>query len=461
MFPVKWQVRDVRMLMALSGLFWYLALFPGILGPDNSVLIRKMQLGQSTNQWTGIYYRFIQILTFDGRLIFIASLVFLFLYATTLYYFVRAIPVSEKIQNWVLCVFSLTPFYGVYGVSINHDLTFTCGFLILLRIWLIRKDENKTHNVNTIVLELFGLLLLATHASGYPIILAHFILRFLIDRKTNIMVLVTFILLLSASNFGVEADKAPAQVRLFLAEIKCIVQDEDSSVSSAEWNYLDLISKKDYWQTTVACDDIDKSILVLGEIKYNEINQAQLIKNFLTIAAKNPQTYAMSRIAKSSPVLPPVFFSAPPNAINTDFGKAIGYNSAQDLAVSAGVFHPSVDEPSVDFDISQLKPLWAVAEGVILVINQASWFWGWGGLWTLPFIVLALILKSNYTRLTRVSITLLYLSNNLFLVLFMPAPSPRYAMHQIVLGLLSFLFLIKALWIKYRTRFADLFLSIK
>lgn len=437
-----WRRLDIKQVVVIAGTFWYLSLFPGILGPDNSVLVRKIQVGESTDQWTAIYFKLIQILTFNGRFIYLASLFFLILYSITLCKFVRSLPVSETVQKRSLFIFVLTPFYGVFGVSIGHDLTFVCGLLIVLRLWIISHSIKKNFELKEISFELLGLMLLATHASGYPVVIVHIALRILFHGLRYFGLVLVFVLAMAISSVGVKSDQAPGDIRLLLAEVKCIVQDENADVAVYDWNYLKNISPVENWLLAVPCDDIDKSVIALGKINYKNIDRKDLFTQLASLASRNIPTFAMSRIAKSSPVLPPLFFSPPPNGINTNFGNPIGYNSAQDLSVSAGVFHPSVDEPSVDYNIGLLKPLWAIAQGTMLITNQASWFWGWGGLWIFPFMALLMTFKSKEIRIFRFSILSILFSNWFFLTLLMPAPSPRYAMHYIILGILSTIIMV-------------------
>ncbi len=113
--------------------------------------------------------------------------------------------------------------------------------------------------------ELLGLMLLATHASGFPVVIVHIALRILFHGLRYFGLVLVFVLAMAISSVGVKSDQAPGDIRLLLAEVKCIVQDEDADVSVYDWNYLKNISPVENWLLAVPCDDIDKSVIALGK----------------------------------------------------------------------------------------------------------------------------------------------------------------------------------------------------
>jgi hypothetical protein len=112
------------------------------------------------------------------------------------------------------------------------------------------------------------------------------------------------------------------------------------------------------------------------------------------------------------------------------------------------VLHPSIDEPSVAFKVPALKVLEIPAQGLVFIVNQASWFWGWGGLWLWPFIIYSLIyLKRQFKKsiLPILSSTLLLHA----LLLILGAPLPRYVMATILIGNYLLLKMITDLYLKF------------
>lgn len=113
----------------------------------------------------------------------------------------------------------------------------------------------------------------------------------------------------------------------------------------------------------------------------------------------------------------------------------IGQGTNTALQSKPGVLHPSIDEPSVNEKITFLLPLEMLAQSSIFVVNQATWFWGWGGLWLWPivlFLVFRYINQGIGPRLKIFSNILLLHS----LLLILSAPLPRYVMATILLGVL-------------------------
>lgn len=98
------------------------------------------------------------------------------------------------------------------------------------------------------------------------------------------------------------------------------------------------------------------------------------------------------------------------------------------------MLHPSIDEPSVDLDLTILKPLQLVAQALTFTVNQASWFWGWGGLWLWPlihFFLSRIKVQSEIARLKALSPLFLL---HFLLVVVGPAPLPRYVMAAVIMG---------------------------
>jgi ABC-type microcin C transport system permease subunit YejB len=88
----------------------------------------------------------------------------------------------------------------------------------------------------------------------------------------------------------------------------------------------------------------------------------------------------------------------------------------------------------VNKKIKWLAPLEGFAQAEIFIVNQASWFWGWGGLWLWPFLLFLVIsLKSVgiFKRITVVAnIAVLH-----GLLLILSSPLPRYVIATILLGI--------------------------
>jgi hypothetical protein len=85
--------------------------------------------------------------------------------------------------------------------------------------------------------------------------------------------------------------------------------------------------------------------------------------------------------------------------VSTDLSKPIGFGTNWSLQENGpGVLHPSIDENSVNRRFQGQELIRVPALSGIYFVNQASWFWGWGGLWLWP----ALLIPFFIMRITRI-----------------------------------------------------------
>ena len=82
------------------------------------------------------------------------------------------------------------------------------------------------------------------------------------------------------------------------------------------------------------------------------------------------------------------------------------------------------------------KPFEILAQIPTLIINQASWFWGWGGFWLLPIIYFWI---KNFTnsRILRIILSLypIFLLHTTLIIL-TPGSLGRYYMSTILIGII-------------------------
>jgi hypothetical protein len=233
-----------------------------------------------------------------------------------------------------------------------------------------------------------------------------------------------------------------------VGDLKCVAQLESSELSERDWNFLQSLAPMSEWKDPKTCSFIDYSIGDMKSIKLGEIPLSkELVINYLRITANNPAVVAMAHFQRASIALPPPFFFGPPNQVTRNPDVPIGKGTNNALQSYPGVLHPSIDEPSVNTKITWLEPLEAIAQAEIFIINQASWFWGWGGLWLWP-ITLFLIISFKgigfFNRLTvAANVGVLH-----GLLLILSSPLPRYVIATILLGIFLLLKSIISAYIK-------------
>jgi hypothetical protein len=312
--------------------------------------------------------------------------------------------------------------------------------LILLGSLLRHSDGANRKSKNQSFIEVLGLTLLLTHRIGTLAILVFLLFTFhQVSRIRSFFLAIILIIVHLGSGVGIQQGSIPMSRLIPLADIKCVVQDKDSDVTAAQWVELQQIAPIAEWKDETSCQNVDEVLGVMPSLKLDALSENDFYRLYLSLSARNIQTVAMAHVFRATPALPPILFPTPENSIELDPSKPIGSSSGSDLQIRQGVFHPSVDEPSVDLDFVVLKPLWTIAQGSIFFVNQASWFWGWGGIWILFIFPFSYLFFRKKDRIRNGYFSLLILSTHVTLLLASPVPSPRYIYISIVVGQLMFL----------------------
>lgn len=422
--------------MIAINIFWYIALFPGRLGYDYSLAIRIMQRGESTDWWTASYWWFLRLTTFDGKTIALSSLLTLLVLSTSLHWFIFSLPSQARNLKISFLIMLLTPIYGGFAVNVTHDVFQASGILLLIgiQIRIFRKIDIAFRH--RLILESSAAILLLTTKSGFLIITANIII-ILLQRRFKLSILIVSISLVFnlVSGFGVTHGKNPGIFFLVAGDLKCVTQHVEARISAAEWLELEKIASIEKWKTSVPCWYLDDSLAILGDTELKNMKRdLQTAKLYASIVFKNPAIVVMAHLHRASMALPPPFFHGPDNQVILDPKVPIGLGTNIALQSGPELLHPSIDEPSVNPDIALLKPIEAVAQLPIFLVNQASWFWGWGGLWLWPIFIYFIhemkIRKMKYILQVSAPIVTIHF----FLVILSPAPLGRYVMGTILTG---------------------------
>jgi hypothetical protein len=228
-----------------------------------------------------------------------------------------------------------------------------------------------------------------------------------------------------------------------IADLKCIAQHEQASLSNRDWQFLQGIAPKSEWLIPLSCTTVDEPV---GSLVSREPEAMILDRNFLfnyaSVIAKNPAVFGMAHIQRSRGALPPPFFQGPDNQVELDTSVPIGQGTNTALQNSIEMLHPSVDEPSVNIRVSILKPLEVLAQGFTFLVNQASWFWGWGGLWLWPLVYFFITRVKEAKIIFRLTAIAPILLLHTMLVAVGPAPLPRYVMSAIISGIACLVIII-------------------
>jgi hypothetical protein len=157
--------------------FWFLSLFPGLAQTDAETQINLMRAGESSGQWTGSYFRLLQLFTLDGRVLWLASATGMITLSYSIYYFTQTFLRLRFTNNLVYLLFVLTPVFGFFSLTVNHEIPFVSGFLLLSALL---RNYFKTSKMNLVSLFL-ALFLITCAFPGYIVIFL--ILISLLARK--------------------------------------------------------------------------------------------------------------------------------------------------------------------------------------------------------------------------------------------------------------------------------------
>lgn len=417
--------------------FWFLALFPGRLGYDYALAIRMIQNGESTDWWTALFFWYLRVTTFWGNSIFLAAFLGYCSLIFSVYFLINSLPYSKVVRERTILFLVATPFIGVFGLTVSHDVFQTAGILLFiaaeLRIYL-KKHLNR--NAYLWVLLLASLESLTTQVGVCFIAIQILILLIRRSYKISVVLLLTSIIVVFVSSLGISTEfMKNAKSYALIADIKCVAQHPEARINTQEWNYLRSLAPEEDWKNPISCTAADPQIAALRFLSDDIPINTDLIRNYLSISSKNPAIVIMAHIQRSRGALPPPFFQGPDNQVILDPTIPIGLGTNIALQTGPELLHPSIDEPSVNKRFVFSKPLEMLAQIPTFLINQASWFWGWGGFWLWPISIFILVkLKvRRFTHLFSLTFPILLLHGLMFLI--GPGPLGRYYMSTIILGI--------------------------
>ena len=425
-----------------AAFIWYLGLFPGRIGFDSVQAIQLIRKGESTDWWTGLYFWVLKLFTFNGHSIWLASFVSILTLYSSLKFFIFSIPASKKVLKKVFIIVVLSPLFGNFAVNISHDVYFSSGILILMGI-SFRNFFAPKSRINKFIPLAATLCLMNSKIGWLVIVIFAIALCFQKQFQTTVLIICASITVFLISGIGISKDSKDMAILPFVADLKCVAQHPQARITQDEWEYLSTMAEPEVWKKPISCSTMDEAIHNLYNPKFDSVHKIEFIGNYLSIASKNPAIVIQAHLQRSSEALPPPFFQGIANLVDRDIRNPVGLNTNIALQLGPEVLHPSIDDPKLTNEINVLKPLQNLLLFFSFLINQASWFWGWGGLWLWP-ILLVMVRILRISKL-RSMFALIYpiVVNHLLLVLVGPIPVPRYVMSTILVGFtLSIVFLL-------------------
>lgn len=418
----------------LAILFYYLALFPSRIYRDSTEMMQMMRDGKTTDQWTATYFRFSQIVSINGKYPFFLSLVgILTLYWATIL-LVNSFQIDNKLKRQVILFFSWTPFLGVFGMTITHEVFYVSGALILISFTISPKKLDTFESKLKIA---YAMLLITMDFLGVILLLFFLIVmmkhwnRFLVSFA---LILTLLFPLFSSNILFVDTFSSGVKLTAFLGDLKCVAQHPNSKISPSELAFIESLAPIELWKEKKSCANSDFAGFAWGSVKNHEMD---LIRNWISISVNNPQIVLESRLQRASMSLPPPFFTPQPNMISENYLDPVGLDTSDDLEQWPGLLKTSNDDPfEQKFFIPFFKLFEFIAIFPVYLINRNSNFWGWGGLWFALVIIFQLIGSKKTIMRNGWSIVFLLSSVPLTLLVVSPVASPRYAWLLTYFGLL-------------------------
>lgn len=239
---------------------------------------------------------FLRLSTFWGRQVWLASFLIALGFYFSLKFLVESFPISAKAKLWTRIVFSLSPIYGFWSVTVSHDATSAIGMMILIGVLLKLFETNSMNGLYKFIL--IGILTMLTTFPGY-IIVGVFVLFILFkERKVGVLATLFAFGLIVFSPIGIDPTRSDVKFRPFLVDIKCVVQHEESVIHLETWRILEKIAPKENWLLETSCASMDGAVSTittegrsLAPLSWSEIMPA-----YFQLLRDNPAIVLMGHI---------------------------------------------------------------------------------------------------------------------------------------------------------------------
>lgn len=414
--------------------FYFIVQFPGRVGADANTAMNLMRNDSSTANWTQIYFWFLKILTFNGTYIALASGLGYALFMFAVHFTVRSIWSSANyFSETTYLILLAIPIFGVYGMTLDHNLQANTGNLILLGILmkLLRREllTKRLYILSFVAILLSTMSFIGTAtAVGFVVVL---VLTRQSLRLASFFAGLTVLIILFGNALPVEPRALGFKYTTVLQDIRCLVPNENVKISKEDLDFLATLGPLSIWKEPISCVTAESAEFV--RLNVNESNEKSVQRVWLNLFRDNPRYILLAHLQRASVALPPGISLPQPNGYETDLLVPLGQNTPRWLHLWNGV----VDDSRYQTEKIQSQPaiLKYLQYGVIfptIIMNNASYIWGWGGLWLLisAFIAIRHWGRKGLLPLLPIAIA------HAFLFIMIPTPDPRYTLLATTMGFL-------------------------
>jgi hypothetical protein len=418
----------------ITSLFLYFILqFPGRIGADANTAMGLMREGKSTSYWTELYFWFLKILTFDGTHISLVSFVGLACFIFALSFLTNQLWSISKVKSPIVYyILILSPIVGVYAMTVDHNLQATTGNLLAVGL-LVKLVNEKSYSRADYVIFAIAVFLSAMSFIGL-VGLAGFLVSLLLLKfpiKKLVVLGLAVIFFVSSSTFLPATPRSVGfKYTPFLMDIRCLVPNKNVEISMNDLEFLSTLGPLEIWKEPVSCIVADSTEFARPSVTPQ--NELELMKVWFRLARDNPRYILLAHVQRASVALPPGITASQPNAYETNLLLPFGTDTPRELRTWNGV----VDDNRYQTEEIQKQPVilsylhYAIILPTIL-LNNYSWFWGWGGLWLLVGTIVSL----RRWGISGITFLLPIYSCHLLLFAMSPTPNPRYTFLATITGL--------------------------
>jgi hypothetical protein len=452
---VSWRVNQLKESMLASRLksnvpdflivlFWYLVFLPGRMSVDSASTLEVIQQGESTSTQTAIYFRYLQIFSFNGERYYFISLINIVTFYFASRFFCLKMFDSQPKKVLFFRIFLVSPFFGFFGGLIQHELQFVSGCLILLA--LLKRDK-FSGSIPTVTPRLLGIAcigVILANCRWDGIVVTLMFVFLCVPKKTLLKtaIAITFLFIVFNQSALLKVEKMPPAFKFasLIGDIKCISSDPLVELSTGDLDFLKQLAGNNYDKLfePTACNFADHGFFVFETFQYSDV---EFMKGYLRIALKNPMLILNAHIERSRQVLPPILFRSPPNMFDFENDE-----SQFPANTRPGILYTMRPAQTNSFIQDLQGALQSALNLPAYLINQRSNIWGWGGLWIFTILVLNWISSPLISR----EQILIILSHLGFLFLTIPTIDARYLFMEIFLGILIIPHQLNALGRKIR-----------
>jgi hypothetical protein len=406
------KVATNRYLAIVLSATWYLILFPGRVHVDSEYQLGLLRAGETTSQWTGIWFRYLQVLTINGRTIVLATFLCAVLTFFTVQKIVSIICREKTVGYLTLNLLYITPLIGYSSVTLNHDIVSSCGTLLTFITLFVEEKRSKKR----IIFLVFQISLALTSFIGLIGIVVIFFIFLTKHRtrhaSTSVTIFLSIILVCSLNIIAIQRPPLSVVLLPIIADVKCIAQSNNSVITERDWAVLRKIQNEKSWREIESCSSAN--IALNQEFKNEAIGQ-EFIEAYIRIAQQNSLKIVQAHILRSSSAIPAPFLipQSPVYALSEGTSQ-LGMQQQNGLLLTSRSLHGDTGIPV----IKQLEP---VVMLVATFVNFFSHIIGWGGL-----MILVLFLAPAAKGIERKKLLVVLLSMHSFLFLWSPVNDNRY-----------------------------------